>query len=53
MKKANAAEILVTMADLAPEPSKSTIKGSDDLRKKRKKSKLKKHKNQGKAMDEV
>ncbi|KAF9663778.1 hypothetical protein SADUNF_Sadunf17G0087400 [Salix dunnii] len=51
VKKANAAEILVTMADLAPEPSKSTIKGSD-LRKTRKKSKLKKHKNQGKAMDE-
>ncbi|KAG5226972.1 Inactive ubiquitin carboxyl-terminal hydrolase [Salix suchowensis] len=53
VKKANAADILVAMADLAPEPSKSMIKGSDDLRKTRKKSKLKRHKNQGKAMNEV
>ncbi|KAJ6371281.1 hypothetical protein OIU77_001730 [Salix suchowensis] len=52
VKKANAADILVAMADLAPEPSKSMIKGSDDLRKTRKKSKLKRHKNQGKAMNE-
>ncbi|KAJ6734777.1 UBIQUITIN SPECIFIC PROTEINASE [Salix purpurea] len=52
VKKANAADILVAMADLAPEPSKSMIKGSDDLRKTRKKSKLKRHKNQGKAMVE-
>ncbi|KAJ6860826.1 hypothetical protein NC651_037032 [Populus alba x Populus x berolinensis] len=52
VKKANTAEMLLTLADLAPEPSKNMTKGSDNSRKTRKKSKLKKHKNQGKAMDE-
>ncbi|KAG6741785.1 hypothetical protein POTOM_055064 [Populus tomentosa] len=52
VKKANTAEMLLTLADLAPEPSKNMTKGNDNSRKTRKKSKLKKHKNQGKAMDE-
>ncbi|XP_052304578.1 uncharacterized protein LOC7467868 isoform X3 [Populus trichocarpa] len=52
VKKANDAEMLLALADLAPEPSKNMTKGSDNSRKTRKKSKLKKHKNQGKAMDE-
>jgi hypothetical protein len=53
VKKANDAEMLLALVDLAPEPSKNMTKGSDNSRKTRKKSKLKKHKNQGKAMDEV
>ncbi|CAK7338601.1 unnamed protein product [Dovyalis caffra] len=52
VEKANAAEALLALADLAPEPSKNLTKGSDNSRTVRKKSKHKKRKDQGMAMDE-